>query len=133
MDYFQELLSSYQRIKKRTFRVGYIVEQTQDPIAAYNDAAKQAESLVSQGVVPISRGPKLGVNGIITAYTSKVKDGILPGLAMSDGRTPIPGSQNYAVRLSTIASNPEAQEKIGQLLLGQQTKELDQKQPETIS
>lgn len=129
MDYFQELLSSYQKIKKRTFRVGYIVEQAQDPMAAYNDAARQAEALVAQGVVPISRGPKIGINGIITAYTAKTKEGIVPGLAMSDGRTPIPGSQNYAVRLSTIASDPQAQQRIGQLLLGQQETSSEQEQP----
>ena len=129
MDYFQELLSSYQKIKKRTFRVGYIVEQQQDPMSAYNDAASQAQGLVSQGVVSISNGPKLGVNGVITAYTSKVKGGIVPGLAMSNGSTPIPGSQNYAVRLSTLANNPEAQKKIGEILLGQKTDSQEQETP----
>lgn len=120
MDYFQELLNSYQLIKKRKFRVSYIVEQGQDPMSAYSDAASRATGLVSRGVVPIDQGEKLGVGGVITAYTSKTKEGIVPGLAMSDKTTPIPGSQNYAVRLSTIATNQDAQNKIGLILLGQQ-------------
>jgi hypothetical protein len=121
MDYFQELLTSYQKLKKRTFRVSYIVEQEQDAMSAYSDAANRATGLVSRGVIPIDQGEKLGVGGVITAYTSKTKEGIVPGLAMSDKTTPIPGSQNYAVRLSTIANNQEVQNKIGLILLGQKS------------
>jgi len=135
MDYFQELLTSYQKLKKRTFRVSYIIEQEQDAMSAYSDAANRASSLVSRGVIPIDQGEKLGVGGVITAYTSKTKEGIVPGLAMSDKTTPIPGSQNYAVRLSTIANNQEVQNKIGLILLGQKSdseqKDQSQEQDQT--
>ena len=121
MNYFNELLESYDKLKKRKFKLVYLEEQDgvapniQDPLTAAKEAMRTAKDITT--LITIPNGIPIGSNGKIVAYTSKKDKALSPGLALADQKGRIPGSGNYSIKISTLELDKEAQKKIGEIIL----------------
>jgi len=120
MDYFQELLQSYQKIKKRKFSIMLISEQAAlNPNATIEDALGRAQATAATTANPEPYSGDIGV------YKSTSKSNPSYGL-ITLSRKPIPGGTQGSpfINFNQIAKlNPEARQKIESMMRGQQDSE----------
>ena len=123
MNYFNELLESYDKLKKRKFKLIYLNEQgTVISNASVEDAIAQAENLptpVKGQIENTAENPKL-YSGDIGIYKSQKGK---PGLARMS-KAPLNGKSSY-ISVQQIVS-PEIKQKILQLMQGDLSGEEEQ-------
>lgn len=118
MNYFEELLNSYQLIKKRKFSVGLVIEQAAPAGEPTIDAAlTAAQSTTGKTTAPQKYAGDIGLY--------KTGRGSI-GLARMTPGAPMPGGSHGASYVSKdqIASlSPEAKQKIEALMRGEQVED----------
>ena len=157
MDYFNELLESYARLKKRTFKLTFINEQEEgqqippDVLQKARELANQAITSAPQGAPEVAT-PVNNVKGETTTYkiyyNINTKNVNVVGLGANGGELTV-RDQNGAIKTDAFnkfvqvlakgqtpeqkAIADEEQEKIDQAMAEQQElEELEQKMLETI-
>lgn len=128
MDYFQDLLNSYQAIKKRKFSVSLVVEQAAvNPNASIEDALQRAQQTQGKTTSPEPYSGDIGV------YKSVRGDKVSAGLVRLTPGKPMPGGSRGASYISQdqIASlSPESRQQIEGLMRGEQAPEEAPQAPE---
>ena len=95
MDYFSELLESYSKLKKRTYKITYISEQ-EDPIAdpeALKRAQQAADNVISQPYEGFAAGNQASPDGVFAYKKAKTEDisVAIGGNTRAGGSVPLEG------------------------------------------